>query len=131
MDERSVQAELDALDGDLFLDKEWDNGVIVYSIKHIIERGTAPYTALEWRDPEGRPLGLDESKYGLNIIQTLRSQEGSIKEALNEAIVHNAVLKEEARQAVLQEREDRLKWIEKSSKRLGLYGPWENKDNVA
>lgn len=98
--ESQIQKELNSLGGEqgLFLDKEYDSryGNVLYSVKHVVDGSL--YTALEWRDPSGRPLGLNESLYGADLVATLRSQEGSIQEALRTALVNNAALKELKRQ---------------------------------
>lgn len=103
--ELQIQKELNSLSdtGGLFLDKEWDSryGNIVYSVKHVVDGHL--YTALEWRDPSGRPLSLNESLYGADLVATLRSQEGSIQEALRTALVNNAAKRELMRQAAHQE----------------------------
>lgn len=130
MNEKEIQSQLDTFEGGLFLDKYWDNGQIVYTVSHIIERGSAPYVAVEWRGPDGRPLGLDESVNGLNIIETLRSQEGSVRDAMNQAIVENAVAREKRKEELEEYIDEELRWIEKSSKKLHISGPWDPKHDV-
>lgn len=91
-----IQRELDRMDGGLFLDKEADSyGRVVYKVKHFVEGAVSPYTALEWVYPDGNPKPLSE-----DLISALRAQEGSIQEALTQAIVNNAAKKELERQAM-------------------------------
>jgi hypothetical protein len=94
MNERQIQAELDRMDGGLFLDKEADEyGRIFYSVKHHLQGSVSPYTALKWTYPDGNPKPLSE-----DLLVALRAQEGSIQEALTQAMVNNAALRELQRQ---------------------------------
>lgn len=92
--EASIQAELNRMDGGLFLDKEADRyGRVIYKVKHFVQGVVSPYTALEWIYPDGNPKPLSE-----DLISALRAQEGSIQEATTQAIVNNAAKKELERQ---------------------------------
>ena len=130
LEEKKVQNALNALDPELFLDKLSDKsgpfkGVVYYAVRHIIPGALEPYTAVEWRAPNGYPLPLS-----LDIVDKVRSQEGSIQEAVATVIANNAAKKELDAQKRQEELDDRIEWQKKSSKRLGLYGPWSNKANV-
>lgn len=82
------------MDGGLFLDKEADEyGRVYYSVKHFVQGAVSPYTALKWTYPDGNPRPLSE-----DLITALRAQEGDIREALTQAMVNNAALRELHRQ---------------------------------
>jgi hypothetical protein len=105
--EKSIQNDLDTMGFEgLFLDKEWDSRfqMVLYTVKHVIDGSL--YTALEWRDYAGVPLSLSDSLSGATLVETLRSQEGSLQEALRTALVNNAVKKELAAQKALAEAEE-------------------------
>lgn len=109
------------MDGGLFLDKEADPyGRVYYTVKHLINQGgnVSPYTALDWRDPDGNPKPLSE-----DLIIALRAQEGDIREAMTQAIVNNAAAKELERQRTLKEAEGvRHEWeYEKRGKKYINY----------
>jgi hypothetical protein len=90
MNEKQIQAELNKLEGGLFLDKEVDSyGRVYYCIKHFPKGAIYPFKAVDWRDPEGNPKPLSA-----DLLSQLYSQEGSIAEAAKQAIVENAVKKE-------------------------------------
>lgn len=97
------------MDGGLFLDKEADPyGRVFYSVKHPVKDpsggSVSLYTALKWVDPMGNPKPLSD-----DLISALRSQEGSIQEAIKTAMVNNAAKKELLRQKNLEEAEERAK----------------------
>jgi hypothetical protein len=126
-EEKRVQMALTALDPDLFLDKRFDpvRKLIYYAVCHIIEPGTEPYVAVDWRTPEGLPKPLS-----LDLVDQVRSQEGSIKEALTQAMVNNAALKELRRQELETQVQESLEWADQSKKRLHISGPWSRKADV-
>lgn len=116
-----IQRELDRMDGGLFLDKEADAyGRVVYKVKHFVEGTVSPYTALEWVYPDGNPKPLSE-----DLISSLRAQEGSIQEAVTQAIVNNAAKKELERQAAYKQSEEIAHEydFEKRGKRSSSIGP--------
>lgn len=125
-EEKRVQMALTALDPNLFLDKLFDKqgGYIYYAVRCNVGIGVEPFTTVEWRSPEGPfPLSLD-------IVDRVRAQEGSIKEALTQAMVNNAAKEELRKQEIEAQIDEKLEWANKSRKRLGIYGPWSNRANV-
>ena len=125
-EEKRVQMALTALDPNLFLDKEYDKvgQYLYYTVRCNVGIGVEPFKTLEWRSPEG-PLPLS-----LDIVDRVRYQEGSIRDALTQAMVNNAAKAELRRQEQEDIIDDKLDWANKSRKRLGIYGPWANKHNV-
>jgi hypothetical protein len=91
MIESLVQKELQRLDPDLFLDKLWVDGTLVWTIRYNIGSGEEPLTPVVWMDGAGRPLSLS-----LSIVDRLKGQEGSIVEALNEVKARNKAKSEAA-----------------------------------
>jgi hypothetical protein len=113
--EKQIQAELNAMDFDLFLDKEWSpfSGVF-YSVKRLMADGIAPLTVVDWREGT-HPLPLS-----MDIVAKVRSQEGDIRESIRDATVANAVRKEKARRDALQAAEDIIEDWQKD-RTLGRY----------
>lgn len=125
-EEKRVQLALTALDPNLFLDKMWDKEgqYIYYAVRCMVGPDVEPFITVEWRSQEGPfPLSLD-------IVDRVRAQEGSIKEAFTQAMVNNAAKAELRKQELEAQIDDKLEWAEKSRKKLGIYGPWSNKANV-
>lgn len=97
--EKQVQLALDKLgESGLFLDKLFDKEgqYIYYAVRHFVSPDVEPFIVVDWRyDLHGhkypRPLSLD-------LIDQVRAQEGSMKEAFDKAMVDNAVKKELHRQ---------------------------------
>lgn len=122
--ERFVQSELNKLDPDLFLDKEWWQDTLVYVVKYNIGSGEPPFTVLEWM-VAGHPLPLSSS-----IIDRVKQQEGDIRDAIREATVNNAVKKAGIKKDMEQIQETIAEEFEKSSKVLHRSGPWASKHDV-
>lgn len=96
--ERQVQRELRNLDPDLFLDKRWENGVLVYLVRYFIGSAEEPLDTVKWVDPSGRPLPLS-----LGIVDRVKMQEGDLREAIQRATLYNIAEKERRKQAVNEE----------------------------
>lgn len=126
LEEKRVQEELSRVDPLLFLDKLYDKegGYIYYAIRYPVGDGVEPLTCVHWRTVDG-PLPLN-----LDIVSLVRRQEGDIRDAIKEVTVNNAVKRMKAADDYKADMEERAEWIQKSSKRLGIYGPWENKYNL-
>lgn len=99
--EKRIQAALTELDHNLWLDKEWSPfGYVYYVVKTRIANDVEPLNVVEWRmDNQPLPLSYD-------IVNQVRYQEGNIQEAIKEATVNNAVLKEKKRQDVQKDIEN-------------------------
>ena len=98
--EQEIQRELTLMDGKLFLDKEWTDYGLTYKVKYLMEDGTEPVTFLDW-SRFGHPLPLS-----LDLLTQLRSQEGSISDAIKLATVHNVVEKELRKQEFAKQMEE-------------------------
>src|SRR6476646_7963688 len=105
-EERRVQMALTALDPNHFLDKLYDRQgqYIYYAVRCMVGEGVEPFITVEWRGDNGPwPLSLD-------IVDKVRYQEGSIKEAFTQAMVNNAAKAELRRQELEAEVDDRIDW---------------------
>ena len=124
--EKEVQQALHHLDPDLFLDKLYDpdGQYVYYAVRYPAAPGLEPLTCVHWRTTDG-PLPLS-----LDLVGVVRRQEGDIREAIKEATINNALKKQAHNQDLHDDIDERLRWMEKSRKRLGLYGPWTNKANL-
>lgn len=119
--ERSIQNQLDRMDGGLFLDKEADSyGRVFYSVKHFLQGVVKPYTVVDWRYPDGSPKPLSD-----DLISALMAQEGDIQEAFKTAMVNNAAKKELERIKALETAEEVAKeWdATKRAKKFVSTGP--------
>jgi len=126
LEEKQVQEELCRVDPKLFLDKLYDKEgqYVYYTVRYPADIGLEPLTCVHWRTKHG-PLPLS-----LDIVGVVRRQEGDIREAIRQATVNNALKKEAINTDLMDDIDERLLWMDKSSKRLGLYGPWSNKANL-
>ena len=122
--ERYVQNELNKLDPDLFLDKEWYQGTLCYTVKYNIGSGHAPLKVLDWA-VGGQPLPLSPS-----LVDRVKQQEGDIREAISHATVNNAVMAMRARKEMEEVAEIISDEFEKSAKVLHRAGPWKSKYDV-
>jgi hypothetical protein len=111
--ERLIQQELNYLDPDLFLDKVFVQGSVMYMVKYNIGSGEEPL-------PVTQPLPLSTS-----IVDVVKRQEGDIREAIRSATVNNAVKKMNAKKEMDEMIETSQKEFEKSSKVLHRSGPWK------
>jgi len=99
--EGRIQRALTEMDHNLFLDKAWSPfGYVYFVIKSHMGDGIEPLTVVEWRKGN-HPLPLS-----FDIVNQVRYQEGNIQEAIKEATVNNAVLKEKKRQEVQKDLEN-------------------------
>lgn len=98
--EKHIERELKSLDPDLFLDKAWERGSVVYQIRYFIGSGEEPLVAVRWVDAYGNPLPLSTS-----IVDQVKSQEGNVHEALRQATEHNRQKREKIRAEALIEAE--------------------------
>ena len=98
--EREIQAELQRLDPELVLDKEWTgSGRLLYSVRR--SRGDLPpEPILWWTDELNRPLPLSHG-----IVERLRSLEGRAS-AARRAQAANERLRERLRSDALREYEE-------------------------
>jgi len=105
------------------LDKLYDKEgqYLYYAIRYPMEGGVEPLTCVHWRTVDG-PLPLS-----LDIVNLCRRQEGDIREAIKTATVNNALKKANVDQQWKEDMDERIAWVQKSSKRLGIYGPWSPK----
>lgn len=108
-EEKQVQAALSALDPMLFLDKRWSPlSGIYYCACRRMEDGSEPFVAVDWRQGT-HPLPLS-----LDLVDRVRSQEGSISETISLATAHNAARKELARQERLKRQDEAVEDWQKS-----------------
>ncbi len=111
--EKLIQQELEYLDRDLFLDKVFVQGSVLYQVKYNIGSGHEPLEVTN-------PLPLSTS-----IVDVVKRQEGDIREAIRSATVNNAVKKMKAKQEMEDMIESSQKEFEKSAKVLHRSGPWK------
>lgn len=124
--ERYIQNELNKLDLDLFLDKDWYGDTLFWTVKYSIGSGHPPLTVVEWA-VGGHPLPLSTS-----IVDKVKQQEGDIREAIRSATVNNAIQKARVQKEADEIMETISDEFEKSAKRLHLSGPWSpGKDTTA
>jgi hypothetical protein len=111
--EKLIQQELGYLDPDLFLDKVFVQGSVLYSVKYNIGSGHEPLEVTP-------PLPLSTS-----IVDLVRKQEGDIRDAINHAKVNNALIKANVKKENDTVIETIQKEFEKSAKVLHRSGPWK------
>jgi hypothetical protein len=87
VDERQIQRELQAIDPDLFLDKEFDSAhsVVFYCVKVHLGSASPPELVLDWRDSDDRPRQLSSGI--LSEVRRIMSQ-GPV--SLDEIVRRNA-----------------------------------------
>ena len=119
-----MQDELNKLDPDLFLDKEWHRDTLVYVVKYNIGSGHPPLTVYTWMVGD-EPLPLSTS-----IIDAVKRQEGDIRDAIRSATVNNALIRAGMKKEADEIMETISDEFEKSSKVLHRAGPWKSKYDV-
>ena len=82
-----------------------------------MEDGSTPHVAVDWREGvHAKPLSLD-------LVDRVRSQEGSISEAIAVATAHNAARKELLRQERISKQEEVAEEWRKSGRSTGIPAP--------
>lgn len=119
--EKFIQAELQKLDRDLFLDKELYGNTVMHCVKYNIGSGHPPLRVLDWH-MDNKALPLSSS-----IIDRVKSFEGDITQSVAEVKRNNEAKKLALNKEVQDVMETISDEFDKSAKRLHMSGPWSRK----